>query len=82
MMKEFLWIAAVRLLSVVSLMIRLCLEAGHTLKTMCVSGARGRKLRNGKLTPIHRQRIVGLPSSRAWLIERLPAGAIHRGLPR
>ena len=82
MMKEFSWIVAVRLLSVVSLMIRLCLEVGRTLKTMCVSGARGRKLPNGKLTPIHRQRIVGLPSSRAWLIERLPAGAIHRGLPR
>jgi len=82
MMKEFLWIAAVRLLSVVSLMIRLCLEAGRTLKTMCVSGARGRKLRNGKPAPLHRQRIVGLPRSRAWLIERLPAGAIPRGLPR
>ena len=82
MMKEFLWIAAVKLLSVVSLMIRLCLEAGGTLKTMCVSGVRGRKPRNGKLTPIHRQRIVGLPSSRAWLIERLPAGAVHRGPPR
>ena len=82
MMKEFLWIAAVRLLSVVSLMIRLCLEAGRTLKTMCVSGVRGRKLRNGKLTPLHRERIVGLPRARAWLIERLPAGAFHRGLPR
>ena len=81
MMKEFLWIAAVRLLSVVSLMIRLCLEAGLTLKTMCVSGVRGRKLRNGKPSPLHRQRIVGLPRARAWLIERLPPSAIHRGLP-
>ena len=82
MMKEFSWIVAVRLLSVVSLMTRLFLEAGRTLKTMCVSGVRGRKLRNGKLTPLHRERIVGLPSSRAWLIERLPAGAVPRGLPR
>ena len=82
MMKELLWIAAVRLLSVVSLMVRLCLEAGLTLKTMCDSGLRGRKLRNGKSAPLHRQRLVGLPRSRAWLIERLPAGAVHRGLPR
>ena len=82
MMKEYLWIAAVRLLSVVSLMTRLFLEAGLTLKTMCVSGARGRKPRNGKLTPLHRERIVGLPRARAWLIERLPPSPIHRGLPR
>lgn len=82
MMKEFLWIAAVRLLSVVSLMVRLCLEAGLTLKTMCDSGVRGRKLQNGKSAPLHRQRIVGLPRSRSWLIERLPAGAVHRGIPR
>lgn len=82
MMKELSWIAAVRLLSVVSLMARLCLEAGLTLKTMCDSGVRGRKLQNGKPSPLHRQRIVGLPRSRAWLIERIPAGAIHRGLPR
>lgn len=82
MMKEYLWIAAVRLLSVVSLMIRLYLEAGLTLKTMCVSGVRGRKPRNGKPVPLHRQRIVGLPRARSWLIERLPPSAIHRGLPR
>ena len=82
MMKELLWIAAVRLLSVVSLMGRLCLEAGGIPKAMCVSGVRGRKPRNGKPTPLHRQRVVGLPRSRAWIIERLPPSAVPRGLPR
>jgi hypothetical protein len=47
-MKEFLWIAGVRLLSGVMLMARLCHEAGGILKAMCVSGVRGRKPRNGK----------------------------------
>ena len=81
-MKEFLWIAGVRLLSGAMLMARLCHEAGGILKAMFAFGARGRKLRNGKPTRLHRQRVVGLPRSRAWIIERLPVGSIHRGIPR
>ena len=81
-MKEFLWIAGVRLLLGVSLMARLCLEAGGILKAMFAFGARGRKLRNGKPTRLHRQRVVGLPRSRAWIIERLPVDSVSRGLSR
>ena len=81
-MKEFLWIAGVRLLSGVMLMARLCHEAGGILKAMFAFGVRGRKLRNGKPARLHRQRVVGLPRSRAWIIERLPPSAVPRGLPR
>jgi hypothetical protein len=34
------------------------------------------------LSRLHRQRVVGLPRSRAWIIERLPPSAVPRGLPR
>ena len=82
MMKEFLWIAGVRLLSGVMLMARLCLEAGGIPKAMFAFGLRGRKPRNGKPSNLHRQRVVGLPRSRAWIIERLPPSAVPRGLSR
>jgi hypothetical protein len=42
---------------------------GHTESDVRL-WARGRKLRNGKPTRLHRQRVVGLPRSRAWIIER------------
>ena len=64
MTKEFLWIAAVRLLSVVSLMARLCLEAGDIVRTMFGFGQAGRKHPNGNFPFIHRESFVGLVPNR------------------
>ena len=75
-MKEFLWISAVRLLSVVSLMIRLSLEAGDILKMMFGFGQAGRKHPNGKFPFIHRESFSGVVRSCGLLIQRIHSGAI------
>ena len=75
-MKEFLWIAAVRLLSVVSLTIRLSLEAGDILKAMFGFGQAGRKHPNGEFPFIHRQSFSGVVRSCGLLIQRIHSGAI------
>jgi len=75
-MKEFLWISAVRLLSVVSLMIRLSLEAGGILKMMFGFGQAGRKHPNGEFPFIHRESFSGVVRSCGLLIQRIHSGAI------
>ena len=70
-MKEFLWISAVRLLSVVSLMIRLSLEAGDILKAMFGFGQAGRKHLNGNFPFIHRESFVGIVRGRFRLLKSL-----------
>jgi len=68
-MKEFLWISAVRLLSVVSLMARLSLEAGGILKMMFGFGQAGRKHPNGNFPFIHRESFVGIVRGRYRMLE-------------
>jgi len=68
-MKEFLWISGVRLLSVVSLMIRLSLEAGDILKMMFGFGQAGRKHPNGNFPFIHRESFVGVIRGRYRMLE-------------
>ena len=53
-----------KLLSVVSLMARLCLEAGGILKMMFGFGQAGRKHPNGSFPFIHRESFVGLIPNR------------------
>ena len=76
MTREFLWIAAVRLLSVVLLMARLCLEAGGIVRTMFGFGHRGRKHPNGSFPFIHRESFVGLISHRFRVLESLSHNSI------
>lgn len=70
-MKEFLWILAVKLLSVVSLMVRLSLEAGDIVRTMFGFGHRGQLHPNGSFPFIHRETFVGVVRCRDWLISRV-----------
>lgn len=76
MTREFLWIAAVRLLSGVSLMARLCLEAGGILKMMFGFGQAGRKHPNGNFPFIHRESFVGLVRHRFRMFESLSHNSI------
>jgi hypothetical protein len=70
-MKEFLWILAVRLLLVVSLMARLSLEVGDIARTMFGFGHRGQKHPNANFPFIHRQDFVGIIRCRNWLISHV-----------
>ena len=76
-MKEFLWILAVRLVSVVMLMVRLFHEAGVILKMMSGFGQAGRKHPNGKFPFIHRESFVGLIHHRFRVLESLSANHIR-----
>ena len=60
-----------RLLSVVSLMGRLCLEAGDILKMMFGFGRRGQLHPNADFPFIHRETFVGVVRCRDWLIGRI-----------
>ena len=75
-MKEFLWIVAVKLLSVVSLMARLCLEAGDIVRAMFGFGHRGRKHPNGNFPFIHRESFVGLVHNRFRVLVSLSNNSI------
>jgi len=77
MTREFLWIAAVRLLSVVSLMARLCHEAGGILKMMFGCGHLGRKHPNGNFPFIHRESFVGLVHHRFGMFQSLSNHSIR-----
>jgi len=70
-MKKCLWILAVRFALVVSLMARLCLEAGGILKMMFGFGQAGRKHPNGNFPFVYRESFVGLIRNRFRVLESL-----------
>ena len=70
-MKKCLWIFAVRFVSVVMSMARLCLEAGDIVRTMLGFGQAGRKHPNGNFPFIHRESFVGLVRHRFRVLESL-----------
>jgi len=76
-MKKCLWILAVRFVSVVMSMARLCLEAGGILKMMFGFGQAGRKHPNGKFPFIHRETFVGVIRHRYGMFESLSANHIR-----
>jgi len=71
----------VRFVSVVSLMARLCHEAGGILKMMFGFGQAGRKHPNGNFPFVHRESFVGLIRNRFRLLEHLSHNHIsERGI--
>ncbi len=76
MMKEFLWRLVGKLLSVVSSMARLSLEAGGIAKAMFGFGQAGRKHPNGDFPFIHRETFVGLIHHRFRMFKSLSGHSI------